>query len=102
MGVPSIALVRARDGIAYRWVEVLGHPGRPLAPVLGVGPQAVYQAATRAAREGRSGGRSCRQNLSFLAMSPFPNTCFSRQVHPEPRSVTLAPHLLHDDQPGNR
>lgn len=38
---------RARDGIAYLWVEVLGHPGRPLAPLLGARPQAVYQAVTR-------------------------------------------------------
>jgi putative transposase len=38
---------RARAGIAYLWTEVLGHPGRPLAPVLGVRPQAVYQAAAR-------------------------------------------------------
>jgi hypothetical protein len=36
------AVSRARDGIAYLWVEVLGHPGRPLAPALGVRPQAVY------------------------------------------------------------
>jgi REP element-mobilizing transposase RayT len=41
------AVSRARDGIAYLWVEVLGHPGRPLAPLLGVRPQAVYQAVTR-------------------------------------------------------
>ncbi|MBI4574245.1 MAG: transposase [candidate division NC10 bacterium] len=41
------AVTRARDGIAYLWVEVLGHPGRPLAPILGVRPQAVYQAARR-------------------------------------------------------
>ena len=38
---------RARNGIAYLWVEVLGHPGSPLAPVLGVRPQAVYQAVAR-------------------------------------------------------
>ncbi len=37
---------------AHLWVEVLGHPRRLLAPVLGVRPQAVYQAATR----GRQGG----------------------------------------------
>ena len=41
------ALQRARAGIAYLWVEVLGHPGRPLGPPLGVSPQAVYQAVAR-------------------------------------------------------
>jgi REP element-mobilizing transposase RayT len=41
------ALQRARAGIAYLWVEVLGHPGRPLAAALGVSPQAVYQAVAR-------------------------------------------------------
>ena len=38
---------RAQDGIAHLWVEVPGHPGRPLAPLLGVHPQAVYQAVPR-------------------------------------------------------
>jgi hypothetical protein len=51
------AVQRARAGIAYCGVEVLGHPGRPLAGALGVSPQAVYQAvargrATRRAWEG--------------------------------------------------
>jgi hypothetical protein len=41
------AVQRARAGIAYLWVEVLGHPGRPLAVALGVSPQAVYQAVAR-------------------------------------------------------
>ena len=41
------ALQRARAGIAYLWVAVLGHPGRPLGPPLGVSPQAVYQAVAR-------------------------------------------------------
>jgi REP-associated tyrosine transposase len=41
------AATRGRDGIAYLWTEVLGHPGRPLAAVLGVRPQAVYQAVAR-------------------------------------------------------
>ena len=36
---------QAREGIAYLWTTVLGHPGRPLAPVLGVRPQNVYRAA---------------------------------------------------------
>jgi hypothetical protein len=46
-GTRRPAASRARAGIAYLWTEVLGHPGRPLAPVLGVRPQAVYQAAAR-------------------------------------------------------
>jgi hypothetical protein len=41
------AATRARQGIAYLWTEVFGHPGRPLATLLGVRPQAVYQAAMR-------------------------------------------------------
>ncbi len=43
-------VIRARNGIAYLWVEVLGRPGRPLAPVLRVRPQNVYQAAKRGAQ----------------------------------------------------
>jgi hypothetical protein len=35
----------ARAGIAYLWVEVLGHPGRPLAPPLGVQPATIPKAA---------------------------------------------------------
>jgi chromosomal replication initiation ATPase DnaA len=35
------AVSHARTGIAYLWVEVLGRPGRPLASLLGVRPQAV-------------------------------------------------------------
>lgn len=46
-GSRRTAVSRACDGIAYLWTEVLGHPGRPLAPVLGVRPQAVYQAVRR-------------------------------------------------------
>ena len=42
---------RARAGIAYLWTAVLGRPGRPLAPVLGVFPAAVYKAARGAAAE---------------------------------------------------
>jgi hypothetical protein len=41
------ALQRARAGIAYLWVEVLGHPGRPLAHPLGVSAQPVYQAVAQ-------------------------------------------------------
>jgi REP element-mobilizing transposase RayT len=47
------AVSRARNGIAYLWTEVLGRPARPLASVLGIRPQSVYQAIKRgrAARE---------------------------------------------------
>ena len=41
----------ARAGIAYLWTEGLGHPGRPLAGVLGVCPAAVYKAARRGAAQ---------------------------------------------------
>jgi hypothetical protein len=40
-------LSRARQGIAYLWTEVLGHPGRPLASALGIRPQSLYEAAAR-------------------------------------------------------
>jgi len=43
------AVSQARAGIAYLWTVRLGHPGRPLAPVLGVHPAVVYQAARRGA-----------------------------------------------------
>ncbi|MBI2164351.1 MAG: transposase, partial [candidate division NC10 bacterium] len=45
------AVTRARAGIAYLWVERLGRPGRPLAPVLGLHPAVVYQAARRGAAQ---------------------------------------------------
>jgi putative transposase len=60
VGLPPTALqgggrtsrhTRARAGIAYLWTEVLGRPGRPLAPVLGIFPAAVYKAARRGAAE---------------------------------------------------
>ncbi len=41
--------VAARAGVAYLWVEVLGRPGRPLAPYLGVQPAAIPKAARRGA-----------------------------------------------------
>jgi hypothetical protein len=47
------AVSRARAGIAYLWVERLGRPGRPLAPVLGLHPTVVYQAARRGAAQAR-------------------------------------------------
>ena len=40
---------RAREGIAYLWVTVLGHAGRPLAAPLGIRPQNVYRAAAQGA-----------------------------------------------------
>jgi len=46
-GGRRLALQRARAGIAYLWVERLGHPGRPLASVLRGSPQAVYHAVAR-------------------------------------------------------
>ena len=60
MGLPATALSggsrrpahsRARAGIAYLWMDVLGQPGPPLAPVLGVHPAVVYQAARRGAHQ---------------------------------------------------
>jgi len=42
---------RAREGIAYLWVEALGHAGRPLGVRLGIRPAAVYKAAARGAAE---------------------------------------------------
>ncbi|HEY7678158.1 MAG TPA: transposase [Candidatus Methylomirabilis sp.] len=41
------AVSRARAGIAYLWIEVLGRSGRHLAPVLGIRPAAIYRAAQR-------------------------------------------------------
>jgi hypothetical protein len=43
------AVSQARAGIAHLWTVRLGHPGRPLAAVLGVHPAVVYQAARRGA-----------------------------------------------------
>ena len=40
-------LCRVREGIAYLWVEYLGHSGRQLAPPLGVQPESIYRAARR-------------------------------------------------------
>ena len=44
------ALTRARAGMAYLWVDVLGRSGRALAPALGVHPSAIPKAARRGAR----------------------------------------------------
>jgi hypothetical protein len=51
-GGRSSQVTHARAGIAYLWVEVLGHAGRPLAASLGVRPQSVYRAAARGREEG--------------------------------------------------
>jgi hypothetical protein len=50
-GGRRVALQQARAGIAYLWVTVLGQPGRPVAPLLGVQPAGVLKAAQRGARE---------------------------------------------------
>ena len=59
VGVPPVALAgggrtpsltRARAGIAYLWVEVLGRPGRAVASTLGVHSSAIPKAARRGAR----------------------------------------------------
>ena len=56
VGIPPASLhgggrrpmvTRAREGIAYLWLEVCGRPGRPLGPVLGLHPAVVYKAARR-------------------------------------------------------
>jgi hypothetical protein len=46
-GGPKPPVSRAREGIAYLCVEVLGHSGRALAPLLGIRPVSVYAAARR-------------------------------------------------------
>ncbi len=50
-GGRSPQITRARTGIAYLWLEVLGRAGRSLAPALGVRPQSVYRAAVRGREE---------------------------------------------------
>jgi hypothetical protein len=51
-GGRSPQITRARVGIAYLWLEVLGRAGRPLATALGIRPQSVYRAAVRGREEG--------------------------------------------------
>jgi hypothetical protein len=41
------ALAQARDGLAYLWVEVLGHSGQALARALALHPVSVCRAARR-------------------------------------------------------
>ena len=38
---------RARDGLAYLWVALLGRSGRQLAQELGIRPESVYKGARR-------------------------------------------------------
>lgn len=52
-GTRRSAVCRAREGIAYIWVELWGRSGRQLAPALGISPQSVYKAAQRG-REART------------------------------------------------
>jgi hypothetical protein len=42
---------RARAGLAYLWVEVLGRSGRHLARELGIRPESVYKGARRGRKE---------------------------------------------------
>ena len=60
VGIPPAALqagsrrrdvARARDGIAYLWLEVWGQSGRAVAEALGVRPQSIYRAAQRGRKE---------------------------------------------------
>ena len=46
-GGRKAALCRAREGIAYLWIECLGHSGRQLAHPLGVQLESIYRAARR-------------------------------------------------------
>ncbi len=43
---------RARDGLAYLWVEVLGRSGRQLAQALGLRAESVYKGAKRGREKG--------------------------------------------------
>lgn len=44
-------VARARDGIAYLWLEVWGQSGRAVAESLGVRPQSIYRAAQKGRKE---------------------------------------------------
>jgi REP element-mobilizing transposase RayT len=46
-GGRSRAIARARDGLAYLWVEVLGRSGHALARAVALHPVSVYRAARR-------------------------------------------------------
>ena len=63
LGIPPTALAgggrtptltRARAGIAYLWVDLLGRSGRALAPTLGVHPSAIPKAPRRGALPARA------------------------------------------------
>jgi REP-associated tyrosine transposase len=43
-------LCRVREGVAYLWIERLGHSGPPAAAVLGIRPPVVYRVARRGQR----------------------------------------------------
>ena len=45
------AVSRARAGVAYLWLEWLGHSGPAAARVLGLRPQTIYEAARRGQQE---------------------------------------------------
>jgi hypothetical protein len=53
-------VARARDGLAYVWIEVLGHSGQDLARALRLHPVSVYRAARR--------GRAHRATWDPIAM----------------------------------
>ena len=59
--MPTVS--RAREGVAYLWVDVLGRSGRRLAGPLGVRPESVYKAAKR----GREAAGRWRRLLARLA-----------------------------------
>ena len=51
---------RARPGVAYLWLEWLGHPGPAAAQRLGIRPQTIYQVAKR----GRAAAREWQRVLA--------------------------------------
>jgi hypothetical protein len=61
-GTRRPAASRAREGIAYLWLTVWGRSGRQLAPVLGIGPQAVYKAAQRGQQDPNEWDRLVRKS----------------------------------------
>jgi REP element-mobilizing transposase RayT len=64
------AVVRARDGLAYLWVEVFGQSGAALAATLGCQPVSVYRAARRG-RDRRAIWDSLAYNVKKVATSPI-------------------------------
>jgi hypothetical protein len=51
-GGQRAALCRLRKGVAYLWIEWLGHSGPQVAQALGIRPEAVYRVAHRGRQEG--------------------------------------------------